>query len=203
MDYSFVIFIHGHSVANGSSSAPVPSVLLGAVNIRAAPQVLEALSPVEAVRRVREPGDCLRGDRRRLPRLDRRRGALCRHGHVGARAIRLAWFVLVLPALLLNYFGQGALVLTDPRRSQSVLSIGPAMGADSDGGVAAVATIIASQALISGVFADSAGDASLGSVRVCGSCRLRRRSRPNLRAGRQLAVDGRHVPGGRAVQELG
>ena len=37
-------------------------------------------------------------------------------GHVGASAIRKAWFGLVLPALLLNYFGQGALILADPRR---------------------------------------------------------------------------------------
>jgi KUP system potassium uptake protein len=34
-------------------------------------------------------------------------------GHFGTRPIRLAWFVLVLPSLLLNYFGQGALLLTD------------------------------------------------------------------------------------------
>ena len=37
-------------------------------------------------------------------------------GHVGATAIRRAWFGLVLPALLLNYFGQGALILAIPRR---------------------------------------------------------------------------------------
>ena len=36
-------------------------------------------------------------------------------GHVGAAAIRRAWFGLVLPALLLNYFGQGALLLSDPQ----------------------------------------------------------------------------------------
>ena len=37
-------------------------------------------------------------------------------GHFGRRPIRLAWFVLVLPALMLNYFGQGALLLRDPAR---------------------------------------------------------------------------------------
>ena len=37
-------------------------------------------------------------------------------GHVGATAIRRAWFGLVLPALLLNYFGQGALILAIPPR---------------------------------------------------------------------------------------
>jgi KUP system potassium uptake protein len=40
-------------------------------------------------------------------------------GHFGRRAIRRAWFVLVFPALLLNYFGQGALVLDDPGRAST------------------------------------------------------------------------------------
>ena len=43
-------------------------------------------------------------------------------GHFGARPIRLAWFVVVLPALVLNYFGQGALLLVQPGGgAQSVL----------------------------------------------------------------------------------
>ena len=40
-------------------------------------------------------------------------------GHVGPTAIRRAWFGLVLPALLLNYFGQGALILADPSAADS------------------------------------------------------------------------------------
>jgi KUP system potassium uptake protein len=40
-------------------------------------------------------------------------------GHFGRRPVRVAWFALVWPALLLNYFGQGALVLYDPRRSRT------------------------------------------------------------------------------------
>ena len=43
-------------------------------------------------------------------------------GHFGRRPIRLAWFTLVLPALLLNYFGQGALLLTPPRRRRRTRS---------------------------------------------------------------------------------
>ena len=39
-------------------------------------------------------------------------------GHFGKRPIRLAWFALVLPALLLNYFGQGALLLRDPQAAE-------------------------------------------------------------------------------------
>ena len=38
-------------------------------------------------------------------------------GHFGRRPIRIAWFALVLPALLLNYFGQGALLLSNPNRA--------------------------------------------------------------------------------------
>ena len=45
---------------------------------------------------------------------DRRRGDLHRHGHFGAKPIRYAWYFFVLPSLMLNYPGQGALVLEDP-----------------------------------------------------------------------------------------
>jgi KUP system potassium uptake protein len=74
-------------------------------------------------------------------------------GHFGRRPIRAAWFAFVLPALLLNYFGQGALVLEDPAaaanpfyRLAPVWSLYPLVG------LATVATVIASQALISGAF---------------------------------------------------
>ena len=50
-------------------------------------------------------------------------------GHFGKRPIRLAWFALVLPALLLNYFGQGALLLLDPAAAaQPVLPAGARAG---------------------------------------------------------------------------
>jgi KUP system potassium uptake protein len=75
-------------------------------------------------------------------------------GHFGARPIRLAWFSLVLPALALAYLGQGALVLRDPRALVNpffaMVPAGPAMYAMV--ALAAMATTIASQALISGVF---------------------------------------------------
>ena len=74
-------------------------------------------------------------------------------GHVGPTAIRRAWFGLVLPALLLNYFGQGALVLTDPKAIDSPFyKLAPYWALIPLVGLAALATIIASQALISGVF---------------------------------------------------
>ena len=76
-------------------------------------------------------------------------------GHFGRRPIRLAWFGLVLPALLLNYFGQGALLLQRrPRRRGNPFYLpGAALGAAIRWSrLATVAAVIASQALISGAF---------------------------------------------------
>ncbi|HEX2575999.1 MAG TPA: KUP/HAK/KT family potassium transporter, partial [Aquihabitans sp.] len=74
-------------------------------------------------------------------------------GHFGRHPIRLAWFVLVLPALVLNYFGQGALLLRDPSAIDNPLfRMAPAWGRWPMVVLATMATIIASQALISGVF---------------------------------------------------
>ena len=51
-------------------------------------------------------------------------------GHFGKRPIRLAWFAVAMPALLLNYFGQGAMLLDDPAQGrQSVLRDGADLGA--------------------------------------------------------------------------
>jgi KUP system potassium uptake protein len=74
-------------------------------------------------------------------------------GHFGKRAIRLAWLGFVFPALLLNYFGQGALLLHD----QSALDnpfyhLVPAWGLYPMVVLASAATVIASQAVISGAF---------------------------------------------------
>jgi KUP system potassium uptake protein len=75
-------------------------------------------------------------------------------GHFGAKPIRLAWIGLVFPALLLAYFGMGAMVLTDPATASNpffaMVPRGPATYAMV--GLATAATIIASQALISGAF---------------------------------------------------
>ncbi len=74
-------------------------------------------------------------------------------GHFGRKPIRFAWFAFVLPALVLNYFGQGALVLSDPGSVDSPFyrlfpnwALYPAVI------LAAAATVIASQAVISGAF---------------------------------------------------
>lgn len=74
-------------------------------------------------------------------------------GHFGARPIRLAWFYLVLPALLLNYFGQGALILRDPAGAENpFFMLAPRPLLYPLVALATAAAIIASQALISGAF---------------------------------------------------
>ena len=74
-------------------------------------------------------------------------------GHVGATAIRRAWFGVVLPALALSYFGQGALVLAHPEKAANpFFELAPGWAALPLVLLATMATIIASQALISGAF---------------------------------------------------
>ena len=72
-------------------------------------------------------------------------------GHFGKRPIRIAWFGLVLPALLLNYFGQGALLIVNPgAAAQPFFLLSPSWALYPLVGLATAAAIIASQALISG-----------------------------------------------------
>ncbi len=74
-------------------------------------------------------------------------------GHFGKNAIRLAWFTIVLPGLLLNYFGQGAYLLTHPQAiSNPFYNLAPHWFLPILIGLATIATIIASQAIIAAVF---------------------------------------------------
>ena len=74
-------------------------------------------------------------------------------GHFGRRPIRLAWFAIVLPALLLNYFGQGALIISDPTAiDHTFFRLAPAWATLPLVGIATAAAVIASQAVISGAF---------------------------------------------------
>lgn len=74
-------------------------------------------------------------------------------GHFGKRPIRVAWFAVVLPALLLNYFGQGALLILTPEAVEHPFyRMAPSWGLYPVVGIATAATVIASQALISGAF---------------------------------------------------
>jgi KUP system potassium uptake protein len=74
-------------------------------------------------------------------------------GHFGRRPIRVAWYLIAFPALLTNYFGQGALLLTDPSAAANpfyALVKGPWLYPMV--AIATMATVVASQALISGAF---------------------------------------------------
>jgi KUP system potassium uptake protein len=74
-------------------------------------------------------------------------------GHFGRAPLRTAWFSIVLPALLLNYFGQGAVLLSDPAALQNPFyRLVPHWGLYPLVLLASIATIIASQAVISGAF---------------------------------------------------
>ncbi|CAN7396567.1 potassium transporter Kup [Variovorax sp. LjRoot290] len=74
-------------------------------------------------------------------------------GHFGARPIRLAWLFIAMPGLVLNYFGQGALVLANPAAIDNpFFRLFPAWGVLPMVVLAAMATVIASQAVISGAF---------------------------------------------------
>jgi KUP system potassium uptake protein len=74
-------------------------------------------------------------------------------GHFGKEPIRLAWFILVLPALVLNYFGQGALLLQNAKAAeQPFFLLAPSWALLPLVVLATMAAIIASQALISGAF---------------------------------------------------
>ena len=75
-------------------------------------------------------------------------------GHFGRKPIRLAWFGLVLPALMLNYFGQGALVLGTPSlvESNTFYALAPRWFLYPLVAIATMSAIVASQALISGAF---------------------------------------------------
>ena len=84
-------------------------------------------------------------------------------GHFGHRAIQLAWFTVPFPALLLNYFGQGAELLTEPGSAVNPFYyLAPDWALLPTIGIATAAAIIASQAVISGAFSLSRQAVQLG-----------------------------------------
>jgi KUP system potassium uptake protein len=84
-------------------------------------------------------------------------------GHFGRRSISRAWLLLVFPALVLSYLGQGALILTDPRHvSSPFFLLAPAWARLPLVLLATVATVIASQAVITGAYSLTAQAAELG-----------------------------------------
>ena len=84
-------------------------------------------------------------------------------GHFGKRAIRIAWFALVAPCLVLNYFGQGALLLTDSKAVQNPFYLAyPSWALYPMVALATAATVIASQATISGAYSMTQQAVQLG-----------------------------------------
>jgi KUP system potassium uptake protein len=128
--------------------------LLGVANILAHPTILEALSPHHAVAFAwGQPGTtfiilgavvlCVTGGEALYADL----------GHFGKKPIRLAWFSVVMPSLTLNYFGQGALLLEHPEAVKNPFFLmTPDWAQLPVVLLATAATVIASQALITGAF---------------------------------------------------
>ncbi|WP_332813047.1 potassium transporter Kup [Ramlibacter sp.] len=128
--------------------------VLGVSNIVDHPQILTAISPHHAVGFMwRNPGTtfiilgavvlCVTGAEALYADL----------GHFGKKPIRLAWFAIVMPALTLNYFGQGALLLERPEAVKNPFyMMAPDWALLPLVGLATAATVIASQALITGAF---------------------------------------------------
>ena len=128
--------------------------VLGIVNIWQAPAIIEALNPIEAVRfAVASPVTLFIVLGGVFLALTGGEALYADMGHVGRPAIRIAWFGLVFPALILCYFGQGARVLIDPKAIENPFyRLAPGWAVIPLVVLATLATIIASQALISGVF---------------------------------------------------
>ena len=128
--------------------------ILGAIQIAGNPSILKALSPHYALMFMwASPGTtflilgaivlCVTGAEALYADM----------GHFGKRPIRLAWFAVVMPALTLNYFGQGALLLTTPAAVKNPFYLMmPEWALLPMVVLATAATVIASQALISGAF---------------------------------------------------
>jgi len=137
---------------------------LGFMSIVQNPVVLNAVDPMHALRFASEhPGSMLVLLAAVFLALTGGEALYADMGHFGARAVRVAWYGLVCPSLLLNYFGQGALVLRDAAAVKN-----PFYLLAPDGlllplvVLATAATIIASQATISGAFSITQQASRLG-----------------------------------------
>ena len=86
-------------------------------------------------------------------------------GHFGRKPIQASWLIIVFPALLLNYYGQGALLISDPKTIDNpFFRLGPDWALIPLIILASTATIIASQAVISGVFSITSQAVQLGYI---------------------------------------
>ena len=140
--------------------------VLGVQHIAATPRVLLAIDPAWALRFLGDhPAQSLAVLGSVFLAVTGGEALYADMGHFGARAIRQAWFFVALPALVLNYFGQGALVLRDPAAIDNPFyRLVPAWAIVPMVVLAAAATIIASQAVISGAFSLTAQAMRMGYV---------------------------------------
>ncbi|MFZ5493411.1 MAG: potassium transporter Kup [Pseudomonadota bacterium] len=127
---------------------------LGAVGVAGNPSVLTALNPLHGVMfLVEHPGLAFVVLGAVVLAVTGTEALYADMGHFGVGPIRLGWFAVVWPALTLNYFGQGALLLADSGAVQNPFYLlAPAGLRPALVALATVATIIASQAVISGAF---------------------------------------------------
>ena len=142
----------------------VSLALVGAWNIVKAPVILAALDPLNAVHFVTAHGVAsflVLGSV--LLAITGAEALYADMGHFGKRAIRIAWFGLVAPSLVLNYFGQGALLIMMPAAVQNPFFLAyPSWALYPMIGLATAATVIASQATISGAYSMTQQAVQLG-----------------------------------------
>ena len=140
--------------------------VLGVVNILHEPEVLKAINPWWALRFFAEHtwgGVFVLGAV--VLAVTGGEAIYTDMGHFGARPIRIAWYFFVLPSLMLNYLGQGALVLEDPAAIRNPFYIGvPEWARWPMIALATAATVIASQAVITGAFSIARQAMQLGYI---------------------------------------
>ncbi len=138
--------------------------VLGVSNIVTNPSVLGAVNPLHGLRFLYENrGLALVAMGAVVLSVTGAEALYADMGHFGAKPIRQAWFFFVLPSLMLNYFGQGALILARPEAVENPFyHQAPAWMLYPLVGLATVATVIASQAVISGAFSVSRQAMQLG-----------------------------------------
>ncbi|MFT3847472.1 MAG: potassium transporter Kup [Propionivibrio sp.] len=138
--------------------------LLGLHNIAASPAVFRAINPIYGIDfLVHNRGIAIVAMGAVVLSVTGAEALYADMGHFGSRPIRQAWFGFVLPALVINYFGQGALLLADPSVVDNPFyHLAPDWLLFPLVGLATLATVIASQAVISGAFSVSRQAMQLG-----------------------------------------
>ena len=138
--------------------------VLGAINIAKSPEVLAALNPWYAVSFfIDHTAMAFLALGAAVLALTGAEALYADMGHFGRKPVQYAWFGLVLPGLVLNYFGQGALLLHDATAvSNPFYLLVPEWGLYPMVALATMATVIASQAVISGAFSITRQAVQLG-----------------------------------------